>query len=164
MQAFFWYSRHKRGREFNGLVAKRLADLGWCVECEIKLTKILSRNLGRDWGDVDVLAWNRTTKRLLVIECKDVQFRKTLGEIAEQLSDFRGELRPNGKPDLLKKHLNRVDQLRANMAKLKEFVQMPNLALIESHLVFKNPVPMQYATQHLEQTVHVSTYDDLAQI
>jgi hypothetical protein len=51
------------------------------------------------------------TRRVLLIECKDVQYRKTLGEVAEQLADFRSEMRSDGKPDLLKKHLNRVEVL-----------------------------------------------------
>src|SRR5205807_8931733 len=61
-----------------------------------------------DYGDVDVLAGRADTDRVLLIECKDVQHRKNEGEIAEQLSDFRGEVKPDGKPDLLLKHLKRV--------------------------------------------------------
>ena len=81
---------------------------GWHAEVEVKVTKLLRRGFGKDHGDVDVLAW-RDNGRVLAIECKDVQFRKTLGEMAEQLSDFRGEIRSNGKRDELCKHLDRME-------------------------------------------------------
>ena len=164
MRTFVGHGRRKRGNEFNVAVTERLKQLGWQVEHGIELTKLLRKNLGRDWGDIDVFAWNSTSQRILIIECKDVHFRKTYGEIAEQLSDFRGEVKSNGKPDMLKKHLDRVDQMRENISAVRDFVQMPDASTVESHLVFKNPVPMQYAVQSIEKQVHVSLFDALDQI
>src|ERR1035438_9643486 len=92
----------------------RKSGMGWKVEKEIKLTGLLGRRLDRDYGDIDVLAWRPESGRVLAIECKDVQYNKTLGEVAEQLSDFRGEIRADGKPDLLKKHLARLEILYAH--------------------------------------------------
>lgn len=56
-------------------------ELGWQVAPEIKLTKILRMPLDRDYGDVDVLAWSPTKGRVLIIECKDLQFKKTYGKL-----------------------------------------------------------------------------------
>ncbi|MBK5205859.1 MAG: hypothetical protein JJD98_10755 [Polaromonas sp.] len=165
MRSFVGHARRVRGTEFNVAVHDRLKALGWQVEPEIKLTKLLRKNLGtKDWGDIDVLTWHTVTKRILVIECKDVYFGKTYGEIAEQLSDFRGEVQSNGKADMLKKHLDRVAIVRAEFAATREYVRMPDASMIESHLVFKNPVPMQYAAHNIAKQVHVSLYDDLARI
>ena len=97
--------------EFNSTVAERVRELGWQVEREIKLTKILGRSLDRDYGDVDVLLWCPNSGRVLVMECKDLQFHESIGEVAEQLSDFRGEIGPDGKPDHLKRHLDRVEPI-----------------------------------------------------
>jgi hypothetical protein len=82
--------------KLNSEVADRMKDLGWHAEKEVKFTHILGRPLNRDYGDVDVLAWHPDSSRVLAIECKDVLFSKTLGQIAEQLSDFLGEVRPDG--------------------------------------------------------------------
>lgn len=164
MRSFVGHSRRKRGHDFNIAVAERLKQLGWQVEHELELTKLFGRNLGRNWGDVDVFAWNSSIQRILVIECKDVHFRKTYGEMAEQLSDFRGDIRSNGKPDMLRKHLNRIDQVRENLEAVRKFTQMPLATSIESHLVFKNPVPMLYAARHIEKQVRVSAFDALHQI
>lgn len=163
MLAWFGRSRRKRGMEFNAQVAAALRALGWQVEAEIKLTKVLRRALDRDYGDIDVLAWDAVRNRILVIECKDVQYRKTPGEVAEQLSDFRGEMLPNGKPDLLRKHLDRVAVLKQHEPAALAYLDMPTNARIESHLVFKNPVPMQFVATRREQ-VKVSLFDDLVNI
>ncbi len=160
MLAWFGRSRHKRGLEFNAEVADALRTLGWQVESEIKLTKVLRRALDRDYGDIDVLAWDATRNRVLIIECKNVQYRKTAGEIAEQLSDFRGEMMPNGKPDLLRKHLDRVELMKLHAVAACSYMQMTANPRIESHLIFKNPVPMQFVSSHAGQ-VRISLFDDL---
>jgi hypothetical protein len=98
-----------RGTAFAKKVSAALSGAGWKTRVEINVTELLGRGLNRDYGDVDVLAWRPADGRVLIIECKNVQYRKTYGEIAEQLADFRGEVRANGKRDELRKHLDRMD-------------------------------------------------------
>ena len=150
----------RRGKAFSELVASTLAANGWRTEPEVKMTKLLGRKLDRDYGDVDVLAWHEVTGRILLIECKDVQYRKTFGEVAEQLSDFRGELRSNGKPDYLLRHLTRVQLATENAAVVQNYVGLGH-ANLESHLVFRNTVPMKFALDHLKSRVSVHTLDEL---
>jgi hypothetical protein len=87
--------------EFNLSVADRIRELGWEVKSGVRLTKLLGRSLDRDYGDIDILAWKPASGQVFVMECKSLQFDKTLGEVAEQLSDFRGETGSDGKPDHL---------------------------------------------------------------
>jgi hypothetical protein len=42
------------------------------------------------------------------LNVKTFIFTKLLGEVAEQFSDFRGVVKPNGTRDLLRKHLDRL--------------------------------------------------------
>jgi hypothetical protein len=156
-------SRDAIGREFGQSVAQRLKELRWEAEVEIEVTKLLRKGFDQNYGDVDVLAWDRNTGRVLIIECKDVQYRKTYGEIAEQLADFRGVLRRDGKPDDLLKHLNRIDLITQHSANLAKYVGF-ELMRIESHLVFKNPVPMQFALKRMEGRVKVHVLTDLDRI
>lgn len=153
-----------RGAAFTERTRARLEELGWRTAKEVRLTAILGRPLERDYGDIDVLAWQPDEGRVLAIECKDVQYRKTPGEIAEQLADFRGQVRSNGKPDNLRKHLDRVERLTENLDALARYVDMPDLASVESHLVFRHPVPMEFALEHMAQRVTVSTFEELADI
>jgi hypothetical protein len=161
-----WKARisDERGREFTLKVSTRLRELGWETDTEVKMTRLLKRKLDRDYGDVDVLAWNKASGRVLAIECKDLQFRKTPGEIAEQLSDFRGETDAKGKADYLRKHLDRMAVIEQHLADVGKFVGMNGLAKVESHLVFRNPVPMKFALQHMSALVKVNIFDDLASV
>jgi hypothetical protein len=164
MRAFVGHARLKRGTEFEITVVDRLKALGWQVEHEISLGKLLGKQMTKDWGRIDVFAWHLGSRRILVIECKDVHYRKTYGEIAEQLSDFRGTVKSDGKADMLKKHLDRVSVSRGDVASVQKYVGMTNATEIESHLVFKNPVPMKYAADKIGKLVQVSLYDHLDRI
>jgi hypothetical protein len=138
-----------------------MSEIGWRVRSEIKLTEILGRSLDRNYGDVDVLAWSAESGRVLAIECKDLQYHKTLGEVAEQLADFRGEVRPNGKPDHLKRHLDRLEILNLYKSEVSRALKLTSPIQIEGHLVFKNPVPMRFAWEHMKSRVRLSLFSEL---
>lgn len=146
---------------FNSEVATRMRELGWKARHEVKLTEVLGRPLDRNYGDIDVLAWRPDSGRVLAMECKDVQFLKTLGEVAEQLADFRGEVRSDGKPDHLKRHLDRLEVLRANRDSVSKFLKLSPPIEVEGHLVFRNPVPMQFAWDKKARGVQLSLFSDL---
>jgi len=157
-------SSDRRGKEFNREVATRLEALGWEVDTEVAMTKLLRMGFERNYGDVDVLAWRPDNGRVLVVECKDVQYRKTYGEISEQLADFRGELRSDGKPDYLLRHLDRFDLAYKHTDKVKAYVKAMGHIQLESHLVFKYPVPMQFALKRLKERVSVHLVGELARL
>lgn len=130
---------------------------GWHAEVEVKVTKLLRRRFDKDHGDVDLLAW-RDDGRVLAIECKDVQFRKTLGEMAEQLSDFRGEIHSNGRRDELRKHLDRMEVIRQHLPLVAAYVGRPSVDAVESHLLFRNPVPTEFELIRMAGQVQVSNF------
>jgi hypothetical protein len=154
----------ERGTEFANKVADRLREDGWDARVELKITELFNRSLDRDYGDIDVLAWKQAEGRVLAIECKDVQFRKTYGEMAEQLSDFRGVVRSNGKPDLLLKHLDRMQLINANLDELRRIIGFVPDRPAESHLLFSNPVPMEYSLKDRSAEVIVTHFDNIGQI
>jgi hypothetical protein len=156
--------RDRAGRKFSGEVAARLKELGWEAQSEVKVTKLLNRGFDRDYGDVDVLAWNHASGRVLIIECKDVQYRKTYGEVAEQLANFRGEIWPDGRRDYLLRHFDRIDIISQHLPAVAKYVGMVVDRGVESHLVFKNPVPMEFALKHMAERVSVGVFDRLAAI
>ena len=51
----------------------------------------------------------------------------------------------DGKRDELKKHLDRVELLRSELAALAHFVGVLALSAVESHLVLRNPTPVMFA-------------------
>jgi hypothetical protein len=161
MRSWIGYANRKRGLAFNQLVANRMQELGWEVWRETKPTRLTGGDLGRNYGDIDVLAWQRESGRVLIMECKNVHYRKTVGEVAEQLADFRGELRPDGERDLLKKHLDRIELLKNHEAKIVKSLGLRSNIQIEGHLVFRHPVPMRFAWEHMVNRIKISVFDDL---
>ena len=165
MRRYAGHARNRDGKAFNDRVSSRMGELGWSVLPEALVTKILGKALDRNYGDVDVLAWSHEANRVLIMECKDLQFRKTYGEIAEQLSDYRGEASADGKSrDSLRKHLDRVDIIRTYRKNLCGFLSIKEDVAIESHLVFSHPVPMMYASGPIRDLAETRPYDQLAEL
>jgi len=164
MSKWIGHANNVQRSKFNMTVADRMRELGWQAEPELKLTKIFGRSFDRDYGDIDVLAWRPENGRVLAMECKDLHYLKTLGEVAEQLNDFRGSLRPNGKPDHLKRHLDRLEILRANEEPLALALRLTPPIRIEGQLVFKNPVPMQFAWNLTASSIKLSIFSNLDQL
>jgi hypothetical protein len=161
MKKWIGHANNIQRTEFNSSVSARMEELGWRTRKEVTLTSLLGRPLDRNYGDIDVLAWRPDLGRVLAIECKDLQFNKTLGEVAEQLSDFRGEIRPDGKADHLKKHLDRLNVLAAHAAEIAKGLKLGSPMKLEGHLVFRNPVPMKFAWDRIAGKVRLSLFSEL---
>jgi hypothetical protein len=164
MRRWIGQASNKRGTAFNSEVADRLRELGWETDSDVNVTHLLGKGFERNYGDVDVLAWNQSTGVVLLIECKDLQYHKTLGEVAEQVSDFRGEIKPNGKPDLLKKHLDRLDLIEQHPVEVAAFTGLTSSPDIQGLLVFRNPVPMQFAWEEMKSRLPICLFEDLDKI
>lgn len=160
MRKWFGTASDQRGREFTQSVARRLQELGWRCETEVAVKKILRKRTSIDFGDVDVFAVNPCTGRVLLIECKDLHFHRTIGELAEQLSDYRGSTH-NGKRDSLKKHIDRSVALRSDAPLVAAYAKVQSGAQIESWVVFRNPVPMLFASFGSPAIDGVTTYSKL---
>ena len=164
MQRWMGRVNNVQRSEFNQTVAERLRQLGWEARAEIKVTEILGRSFERNYGDVDVLAWRADAGRILAIECKDLQAQTTISEVAEQLSDFRGETRPNGNRDHLKRHLDRTAILSQDAETVARFLKLASPFPIEGHLVFSRNVPMRFAWEQISTQVKLSLFSALETI
>lgn len=159
MRSWIGAAENTRGHAFNKRVAGRLKELGWEVRPEVKLAAILGSRLDRDYGDVDVLAWRG--RRVLAIECKDLEMAMTHSDIARQLYGFRGGLASDGKPDRLKKHLLRIELLRSRIADVGRFVVADGPVSVEAVLAFSELVPLHFAGIASQHHVHLTTFDGL---
>lgn len=157
-----WWGKTREGHTFNAEVANALLQAGWNVRENIELSEILNRKIKQDYGDIDVLAWRPDRKEVLVVECKDLSMARNYSEIAAMLSDYQGK-ESNGKPDKLKRHLNRVSFLQENLANIQYFtgVGEPNIL---SCLIFSGVVPMQYAKIEALENTHVGEIKDIMKI
>jgi len=168
MQQWYGTRANKRGGDFEKQVLEKIQSLDWnTAKLGIEVKELIGRKNDPEFGDisrfgdVDVLAWNESANRVLVIECKHLHYHKTTGEIAEQLSDYRGQLKTNGKPDDLLKHLNRIKLLKARRKEFCKSIRVNEDTNIEGWVLFKNPVPMLYAWKEFESKTQIATFDDI---
>jgi hypothetical protein len=133
--------------------------LGWNAKRGVKFTTVLNRRLPKDPGDIDVLAWH-PDGRIVLLECKDLQFAKTPSEIAKQLYKFRGVPDERGRPDLLGKHLNRVALAAEHSEEFRKHLKLDRVK-VEGGLVFANPVPMTFAAARIGREVPLMIFRDL---
>lgn len=164
MRRWLGHTNRVERTAFNGLVASTLRDLGWSCEPDYKVTRLFGFSLERDYGDIDALAWDPNSGRVLAIECKDLHFHKTFGEVAEQLSDFRGVVRPDGERDLLRKHLDRLAIMEQNRAHIQARLKLQAAPDIQGYIVFRHPVPMQFAWEQLKEKIRLLLFDELGSL
>lgn len=148
------------GEAFNDRVAEHFRTAGWEAESNLTDGKILNRKKNSAFGDVDVLAWSKVHGRVLVVECKDLSFDKTLGEIARRLSNYQGGTKSGGKRDDLRKHLDRCEDIEANLAALSDFVAF-EVKGIERVLLFSEATPIQFSKIADKFAVKVCTSGDI---
>lgn len=161
MQAWAGTAVRRRGEEFNDRVLKQVISAGLYAKARILMSElgvpVDSKSLRQ--SDVDVLAWSMTTGLVLVIECKRLLLAKTVGEIADQLNDFRSGGSGTGKNNL-QRHLERFRWLDSNRAGLE---RLTGIAVQRMHLVqlivTNTIVPMQFASRTPE--MEIVRIDDL---
>lgn len=149
----------KEAEEFEERVVTRLQSFGWQAKRRVTFPQVLGRKLSEDPGDIDVLAWH-PDGRVMLLECKDLQFAKTSSEIAKQLYKFRGKTDEKGRPDLLGKHLKRMELARENAAAFQSYLKLSRVH-IDGALVFAHTVPMSFAAERIGHAVTLLTYDQL---
>jgi hypothetical protein len=148
------------GDKFNELVNGRMSSFGWQTRSNIKVSEILGVSQQLNFGDVDVLAWDTASRRVLLMECKDLKFAKTPREIVDQMYKYRGT-EVSGKRDDLKRHLDRIEVLESNKDTLRKFLRIEGPINVEGHLVFSKIVPMQFAWDRLRDKIEMSVFDEL---
>ena len=162
MRKWWNHVQDREAKQFEELTCVELKKIGWESTSRKKFSEILGKGLQQDPGDIDVLAWH-PDGRIIVIECKNLQFAKTPSEIAKQLSKFQGSTDRNGRPDLLAKHLNRVKLAREYIAEFRDYTGV-QANTIEGALVFARSVPMIFARRQIVRSARYLTVDQLSSL
>ncbi len=141
MRTYMGEVAHKLGHKFTAKVAQIFIDAGLKVRTEVEMSTLgAAKNAGL--GDVDVLAWNPSSRRIFVVECKRLRPAFTVREVVQRLEEFKGDQK---ELDSLGRHTRRVDWLLINLGNLAHFCGMPvdQVSLI-SVLATSDIVPMQF--------------------
>jgi hypothetical protein len=96
----------------------------------------------KSYGDLDVLGWTTSAGIFYAVKCKRLRFARTVGEVGEQLREFRGE-----EMDRLAKHMRRCAWLRQHVDVLRRVskTSWPKVTVVPL-LVPSTLVPMQFVS------------------
>lgn len=100
-----------------------------------------------DYGDIDVMAYDKETNVLYSIECKNTNTAKNAREMKKEMDDYlgRGENHEKDKKKaLVFKHLRRHKWLVENIDKVKEFAQLSSNPLVKSVMLTSEVIPTSY--------------------
>ncbi len=161
MKSWIGGMRDKSGHAFNIQAKSEFEKLGMLALSDVKVSQILGTKTEKNYGDVDVLAWKPESNTVLLVECKDLEFAKTQGEIAKQVYEFRGLCKADGSPDRLKKHLERCSILRNNIERLGKFLKVGKIEKLFVILLFKQVVPVHYEQVSGDFDVKIVFFDEL---
>lgn len=124
------------GHAFAEEASNELNGLGWQFRLEVQMTEL---GASAEMGDVDVVSWRKNDNRLLLIECKRLQPTRTIWEIGDLVSEFKGV-----SGDRLAKHIRRCEWIRDNIDRVIDVLKLPQrsyksipLIVTNAHVPFK---------------------------
>jgi hypothetical protein len=134
-----------KGKEFEDLVADKIARLGTRVIPRCELSWALNQKVPKELGNIDVLVISTDEQRVWVVEAKNLKLCRTEAEVASRLSDYRGRV-VDGKPDKMFKHLRRVRYLRDRRERLCQRLDLnpERPPEVKALLVVDSPQPMNF--------------------
>ena len=147
MRSYVGHAGERSGMEFNERVAAAVQAQGLLAAASVKPSACLNHKATdglKRLGDIDVLAFSPDGKHAWVIEAKDIKLCRTLSETARRLSEYRGLTLPNGKPDNLLRHLNRVAYVRQHAADLAKRNKLPEVPQVHGLVIVDVPQPMTF--------------------
>lgn len=156
-----WCGRkNSRNEYFNNVVAQKLQKLGWNTKVGVRLQGVLGYGCDVDLGDIDVLAWERDGKRVLIVECKDLQLNITPKSVSSQIQKFRGENDKSGDADLVKKHLKRLRVCADRKREVGVHLDIEDPE-IEGVLVMRRKIPIESVSENWKNVIRVIEVSEL---
>jgi len=139
MRSWIGEVTRQRGDEFEIAVAEEFKACGLQALSSRPMTEF---GADESYGDLDALAWTTSGSIFYAVECKRLRFARTVGEVGEQLREFRGE-----EMDRLAKHMRRCAWLRQRVDVLRRVSKTSSTKLtVIPLLVPSTLVPMQFVS------------------
>lgn len=125
-EAFRWLNQHKNLQVF---------------DYEVKIDVNGPLKADKNYGDIDILAFDRESKTVFNIECKRTHQAKNIHEMKTELDSYMGR---DGQKKKIQKHVDRHNWLIQNQDKLVAFLKTEGPLKIKSFLLTSEVVPVKY--------------------
>lgn len=167
MRSYTGKAAARVGLEFNESIADAVRNLGLTSLPSVNMTDALNQK-GTDhlkrFGDIDVLAFDRDGRRAWVIEAKEIRFCRSITETAARLSEYRGHTDVRGRRDNLRKHLDRVEYVRAHTEDLARRYKLPQTPEVRGLVVVGSHQPMMFLPSHKSVDARFVMASDLSEV
>jgi hypothetical protein len=134
--------RERKGKYFRDQVRDWLKKQKLSVvDYEVAISPKGHLKADKNYGDIDVLAFNSRTNTILAIECKDTNKAKNIHEMKTEMDNYLGR---DGNAGMIGKHLNRHIWLNENKEQLDDFLNIKGGATINSFIFTSEVIPTNY--------------------
>lgn len=150
-----------KGRLFNDEIRAFLKECGdlkvW--DYEVKIAPRGHFNAEKNYGDIDVLAYDEHNRILYSIECKDTEKARNIREMKAELDKYFGRIGEK-KKGYIQKHLDRHKWLSEHQGQVKQFIEAKDDIKIVSFLLTSEVIPLAYISK-VKSPLPILNYNDL---
>jgi len=127
------------------------------IDYEVKISSDGHLKADKNYGDIDVLVYNKNMKIVLSLECKDTNKAKNIHEMKKEMDNYLGREGQNG---MIKKHLERHKWLNQHIDEVRAFLNVKEISQIKSYMLTSEVIPTTYIKSR-ELPLPIIAYPDL---
>lgn len=158
------YSQEK-GTAFNCQVRDFLKDNTdlKVVEYDVRITNDYPFYADKNYGDIDVLAFDTQTKVVYNIECKDTVMAKNMYQMYDEIGKYLGLNEKGKKKALVWKHFHRHEWLIHHKTDLANFLKVKDVKDVKSIIITSHVLPVSYLRGDISP-LPIASYRALKQV
>ena len=153
--------RAKKGKAYRDKVTYwlKMQDHLEVLDYEVKISIDGPLKADKNYGDIDILVYDKKAKIILSLECKDTDKAKNIHEMKKEMDNYLG--REGGK-GMVQKHLARHDWLQENKQQLCNLLKIDVIKDIRSFMLTSEIIPTSYIKAE-ELPLPIVAFPDLRQ-
>lgn len=134
-----------KGKIYNDHVRDYLTEhTDYVIKCDVQIKNDYPFYTDKDYGDVDVLAFDKRTKIAYGIECKDTIMAKNIRQMKMEIDKFFGREEKDKKRAWVVKHLGRHVWLNNHKEELAKYLNVDEVKDVKSMMLTSSVLPVSF--------------------
>lgn len=134
-----------KGKIFNDHVRDYLIEhTDYIIRCDVPIENDSPFYTDKNYGDVDVLAFDKRTGIAYSIECKDTVMAKNIRQMKMEMDKFFGRDEKDKKRAWVVKHIGRHVWLNAHKEELAKYLNVDEVKEVKSMMLTSSVLPVAY--------------------
>lgn len=162
VKAIVGHYSEEKGAEFNEQVRNYLREHTklMVVDYDVKIDSRHFESADRNYGDIDVLAYDRESYVLYNIECKDTVMAKNIYQMYLEIRKYLGFNDDEKKNALIWKHYRRHEWLCEHKQEMVNYLKVEKVKDVKSIVVTSTVLPVTYLKGN-ESPLPIVSYRDM---